>query len=111
MAAVHAATTSHPLDVHPRPPRATCAACTSQYDGSASPMGPRREGSRPQLPVPTDLALGGDSGAGGEHGVHRAECGEPDHVVERRRDAASVEAVHVTVRAGDQEVEDEREAE
>src|SRR3954454_22878161 len=106
MAAVHAATTSHPLDVHPRPPRATCAACASQYDGSASPMScsaplplignqtpPRKAKSASEPPITGPI----------EYAATRWPIATPI--------TASVEAVHMTVRAGDQEVEDEREAE
>jgi hypothetical protein len=39
-----------------------------------------------------------------EHGVHRAERGEADHQVERRRDPASAQVVLVAVRAGDGQV-------
>src|SRR5262249_54524188 len=60
---------------------------------------------------PADGALARDAGAGREHRVHRPERREPDHVVQRRRQAGPAEVVLVPVRGCDQEEQDQREPE
>ena len=62
-----------------------------------------RQGGDPQLAVPADRPLRRDSRPSREHRVHSSEREQPDHEVERRRDAAAVEVVNVAVGADDQD--------
>src|SRR6185437_4830971 len=70
----------------------------------------RAERGEPELAIPADLTLAGDSRPGAEHRRHRPERGEPDHVIEGRGETAAAEVRVVPVRPRDEEVEDQREA-
>ena len=74
-------------------------------------VGAHGERADPQLARPSRLPLAGDPSAGREHRHHRAERGEPHHVVERHGEAALGEVVVVALRCGQQPVEDQRHAE
>ena len=73
-------------------------------------VGARGERREAQLTVPAHGALAGDAGAAREDRRHGAERGEPDHVVERRREAGPSQVGDAAVGDRDEEVEDEREA-